>query len=167
MLYDRAKSYLNLIRQKDALITLLNEWGPADWFVTLRFNNEVSYTGARHKLRQFHAQLDRQLLGKHWSRSADRTQFIAVAEKRDGTLHYHLLVKLPLHPREGVSWLYEAERIWRRIVPSGTFFPKPVGSAQGPERTSNYMGKDAWRDVVMEHYVLSSEFVGWRKENTA
>src|SRR5437763_16775199 len=96
-LQQRARKYADRIRQKEALITLVNQWNSADWFTTLRFNRPISYWGARDKLRQFHARLDRILLGKHWSCSMDRTQFIAVPEGRekDGTLHYHLALRSP------------------------------------------------------------------------
>src|SRR4051812_9466413 len=128
-IHERAKKYADRIRQKEALVAFINEWDSADWFATLRFNREISYLGARDKLRQFHARLDRILLGKHWSSSADRTQFIAVPEGRekDGTLHYHLALRSPRQSRLGWSWeKASVELLWRGIVASGSADVQPV-----------------------------------------
>ncbi len=149
-------NYIDSIKVQKGLVELLVEFD-SDWFVTLTFNRTgYSYAAAKVQLERFHARLDRLQLGKHWSQSTERTEFIAVPEIRNGTLHYHLFLKLATDPRNGFDWEGSAPGLWKKIVPAGTVNIQPIGDKR---RRAEYVTKDAWRCASIEHFVLSSEFI--------
>ncbi len=78
----------------------------------------------------FHAHVDRRLLGHDWhKRAGRRTRFIAVAENVDTNLHLHLLVA----PADGKWWKFckAAVRAWSRIAPAGSADIRPVSNPAG------------------------------------
>ena len=151
-------NYLESIRVQHGLLQLLLDFD-ADLFVTLTFNLGYSYAAAKRKLERFHGHLDRLQLGKSWCKSTDRTRFIAVPETKNGTIHYHLLLKLPEHAREGFDFEKSAPALWKKITPAGTFDVKPIKAQEDHVGFAEYMTKQAWYHKSQENYVLWSEFV--------
>lgn len=152
-------NYLDSIQLKNGLFDLLMSFRP-DLFVTVTFNLNYSYEAARLKLKRFHARLDHLQLGKNWCLSPDRTLFIAVPEMKGGTLHFHLLLRLPETARNGFVFENEAPVLWKRITPAGTFHCKRIETAEDHAKEANYLVKNAWHFRSQETYIVSSEFVG-------
>jgi len=151
-------NYLESIRLKHGLFQFLMDFD-ADLFVTLTLNLGYSLAAAKRKLEAFHARLDRLQLGKSWCKSEDRTRFIAVPETKNGTIHYHLLLKLPTHARVGFDFEKSAPALWKKITPAGTFDVKPIKIQADHVGFANYMTKQPWHHKSQENYILWSEFV--------
>lgn len=67
---------------------------PVSHFVTLVFNEERALSLAHRKLIDWHARVDRALLGPKWAKQekSDRTLFFACPEHIQTNIHYHLLL---------------------------------------------------------------------------
>ena len=112
-------------------------------FVTLAFNRATTVQGALAALRDFHAHVDRRLLGHDWcKRAARRTRYAAVLENVETNLHVHLLAA----PAEGKWWRFckAAVRAWSRIAPAGDVHITP---ASDPAAAAGYMLKKVGLDT--------------------
>ena len=87
-------------------------------FVTLVFNRATTLEAAWKTLDQFHARVDRKMLGPKWAKDAGRrTRFIAFAENVESNLHLHLAA-VPAD-RDGRLFWKVSRRIWADLVSSG------------------------------------------------
>ena len=112
-------------------------------FVTLAFNRGITLEKAFEALDDFHAHVDRKLLGHDWQkRVGRRTRFIAVAENINTNLHLHLLV----NPADGKWWKFckVAAAVWSRLAPAGDVDIRPTGDVEG---AADYMIKRTALDV--------------------
>ncbi len=98
----RAEPVVNL----GACRRAVREWGQGVGcylFVTLVFNRAITTKGALEALRDFHARVDRKLLGHDWcKRAGRRTRYVAVLENVETNLHIHLLAV----PADGKWWKF-------------------------------------------------------------
>ena len=153
-------------RIRSAIREMIMEQG-ADYFVTAVFNRETNFGGAWNSLKDWHARIDRCLLGKRWQQKAahERTFFWAFPEHPDSNLHYNLMVKLP-DPTKRMEFEAIADTCWRGIVGSGDMKLEYLQTALDLVRTVNYSTKDQWRSDLIENYIVSSMFLN-EKESKA
>lgn len=146
-------------RLRAGVETMLHEMG-AGYFVTLNFNRETTYDGARTALKAWHARVDKQLLGGSWSRkpAEQRSKFMAFAEKLDTNPHWHLLLRLG-DGTDAERFEQVAAECWRRLIVSGELDVKKLNTPSDQQRTAGYVTKDLWRTDAIEHFVLSEEFI--------
>lgn len=129
------------------------EW---DYFVTLTFNPKTELsTGkiqrpigrqwcvkrAANDLHEWHARLDRKMLGKKWhERPIERTRFIAFVEHPNSNIHWHMMLKLNCTRHD--TFNSEAPKIWKKLIKSGTVDIKPAQiDLTANEIFSRYCGK--------------------------
>ena len=144
-------------------------------FITLAFNRDISdlYRAAA-TLSDFHARLDRKLVGKRWNQLPPerRTLMFGIPEigavwpRREqilvGTgcgrisvgLHYHLLTRFPLKLRRELD-LPEMEdlvhTIWKSLVPSGSVDVQAVYSSAG---VASYVTKQISNTSLLKEHLL-------------
>ncbi|MAK61597.1 MAG: hypothetical protein CMK09_11505 [Ponticaulis sp.] len=125
---------------------------PVSHFVTLVFNEDRSVSLAHRKLRDWHARVDRALLGPKWAKreKSDRTLFFAFPEHIQTNIHYHLLVR-PALTRTQIAFEEIAETAWNYLVPAGSIRVLPITRKRG---VIDYVTKDIFRNF--EHAVFSS-----------
>ena len=153
-------------RIRSALREMIMEQG-ADYFVTAVFNSETNFGGAWNSLKDWHARIDRRLLGKHWQQKEpdERTFFWAFPEHPDSNLHYHLMVKLS-DPAKRMEFEAIADTCWQGIVGSGDMKLEYLQTALDLVRTVNYSTKDQWRSDLNENYIISSMFLNEKGSKT-
>lgn len=130
--------------------------------VTLTFNQMGNYRPdhileyARDKLKFFHSQIDRKLLGSRWQRKPfdERTFFIAFPEKIATNMHYHLLVRVPEPHKDRFEIL--GKTIWPKIVRSGTYDCKAIYNCNG---IISYVIKEQFKHVNFDHILFSTELL--------
>lgn len=139
----------------------------AEYFVTAAFNRETNFAGARNSLKDWHARIDRCLLGKRWQKKEERerTFFWAFPEHPDSNLHYQLMVKLS-DPAKRQEFENVANACWQATVSSGDMKIEYLQTASDLVRTTNYSTKDLWRSDLIENYIISSTFFN-KKKSTA
>ncbi len=128
-----------------------------DYFITANFNRATNWEGTRRNLKDWHARVDRQLLGGRWAKKTkQRTFFIACSEGGETNLHWHLLAKVA----DGKQERFEncAAELWKQMVKSGSLDVQKLHAKPDEVRTANYTTKELWRDEAIEHFVLSTEF---------
>ncbi len=153
-------------RIRSALREMIMEQG-ADYFVTAVFNRETFFGGARNSLKDWHARIDRCLLGRRWQRkpACERTFFWAFPEHPDSNLHYHLMVKLS-DPAKRMEFEAIADTCWQGIVGSGDMKLEYLQTALDLARTVNYSTKDQWRSDLNQNYIISSMFLSEKESKT-
>lgn len=134
-------------------------------FVTLAFNPigyhrpESTLKFAREKLKYFHANLDGKLIGSKWYQKAkeERTFFIAFPEKIETQMHYHLLMRV--NERYEARFNRFAEKIWLKLLPSGTYDCQPFKTAPHPEGYLTYVTKEQKTALNYDNTIISDEFL--------
>jgi len=161
-------TYHNYIHQNPKLLQAMHSMLlglHSTHFVTLTFNqsnaksSEQKLDYARHKLKYFHAKLDRCLLGSDWNKKPkeDRTFFIAFPEKIETNIHYHLL--MTLDEKHHMKFKENAEKIWKKIVDSGTFDAKLLKDAPDANGYKSYVTKEQNKSLNFNSFIISHEFV--------
>ena len=145
---------LPITQQKQAereFITFLRNQ-PVSHFVTLVFNEQRALSLAHRKLIDWHARVDRALLGPKWAKreKSDRTLFFAFPEHIQTNIHYHLLVR-PALTRTQIAFEEIAVTAWNDLVPAGGVSVLPITRKRG---VVHYATKDIFRNF--EHAVFSS-----------
>lgn len=124
----------------------------------------VSYETARKAFKRWQAQVDREFLGRMWSRqsSDDRLFFFAFPElgrkssRTDSNLHYHLLARVPYAQAEFVPC---AKRRWENVCPSGQADIQKINNTNDDHfRTRSYATKCIMADDGISHFIISTEF---------
>lgn len=104
-----------------------------DLFVTFVFNRSIGLDEAQRNFEEFHARLDRKLLGRSYlDRPAERTVYIATIEKPDANIHIHALFKVTAAQR--MCFGEVAPAIWVKLVEAGNLDIKPIHCAEGAAR---------------------------------
>lgn len=136
--------------EREFIAFLLNQ--PVSHFVTLVFNEPRALSLAHRKLRDWHARIDRALLGPKWAKRerSDRTLFFAFPEHIETNIHYHLLVR-PALTRTQFAFEDIAVTAWSDLVPAGDVTVFPITQKRG---VVHYVTKDIFRNF--EHAVFSS-----------
>ena len=130
-----------------------------DYFVTANLNRDTNWHGAKRLLRDWHAQVDRRILGGRWQRKKDqRTFFIACCEGGETNIHWHLFVKVKQEKKPRFE--QAAAVLWEGLVPSGSMDIQKLPSKADTFRAAGYATKDFWRKEAIENFVLSTEFIG-------
>lgn len=142
-------------------------------FVTLAFNDptaadarlpgsKLKFGFLRERLRKWDAHINHALLGKHWAeRHADRMFAFYVLEKVNVNPHWHGLIRffnvtgMSLEDQERM-FDEQAERAWKKLVPSGTVVVRPIAWHQG---IANYVAKTLAYPLSYEFYVTPDELV--------
>lgn len=134
-----------------ALREMLDDRG-ADLLVTANYNQPgLSVEQARDKLKHFHAVACRAMLGKRWLKTPERVFFVAIPEVgRNGHVHHHILLSCA----DSRRFQQIAPPLFvRKIAPGGSL---DIQSLQEGGRATGYVTKAHF----IEHFVISSEFVG-------
>lgn len=130
------------------------EW---QYFVTANFNRDTNWWGAKKALKDWHAGIDRRLLGGRWAKKeGKRTFFIAGFEGAETNQHWHM--KLTLRCDKNEKFENIAPEVWESIVPGGSLDIHRVQSMDDEKRTSNYSTKDLLKPGLVEALVISTEF---------
>lgn len=129
-----------------------------DYFVTANLNRRTNWQGARRLLRDWHARLDRRLLGGRWARkTGQRTLFIAFYEGAETNEHWHMLLRTTRAKNE--IFANEAARLWEGLVESGSLDIRPLATKGDALRVGGYITKELWQRGAVERFVLSTEFI--------
>lgn len=130
---------------------------PFNTFVTLTFNDSHSFDYMRQKLKTFHARLDRHVLGYNWAKksAAERTFFIAFAEKVNSNAHFHLMMKAS-DTRLGKIHEVAADT-WKYLVPAGDCQIKSFCDADRM-RIASYVTKEQRYSENNSNFIISTEF---------
>ncbi len=129
-----------------------------DYFVTANLNRQTNWQGARRLLRDWHARLDRKLLGGRWARKTEqRTLFIAFYEGAETNEHWHMLLKATKAKNE--IFENEAARLWEGLVASGSLDIQKLATQDDALRVGGYITKELWKQDAVERFVVSTEFL--------
>ncbi|MGB4107665.1 MAG: hypothetical protein WBK55_07695 [Alphaproteobacteria bacterium] len=121
-------------------------------FMTLVFNRPETLDSARDKLKKFHANIDRRILGTNWYKKPpeERTFFIAFPEHIQSNLHYHLLTRVN---REHIERFEQhAPDVWETLVKSGSIDIQPFTGRL------DYCLKEQYKDQNYRAFIISREF---------
>ncbi len=130
-----------------------------DFFVTANLHKPWCWESARRLLKDWHATVDRRLLGGRWQRKLDqRTFFIACCENSVVNTHWHLLVKVADEKQDRFNEI--ASVLWEEGIASGTMDVQLIPSKEDADRAAGYALKDLWRKQGIEQFVISTEFTG-------
>ena len=159
-----SQNYIQNRHLAKALVTWLNALNFTH-FLTLTFNTsdyhkpQDTLQFARNQLRDFHKRLDRRLLGSRWYKKSkeQRTFFIAFPEKIATNMHYHLLVRI--NDVNEKKFNECAEKIWKTVVPSGTFDCKILRHAPDAKGYASYVTKEQHKVMNFNHTIVSTEFL--------
>ena len=142
-------------RYRNEWITYLSneQW---DFWITLNFNQQRSFTTASAALMKFEARLNRSILGKNWRKKPmdQRVQFIAFPEHPETNFHYHVFIRTPKAERFEAL----ATKHWRTLVPGGQAHVKTVEGDENWKEVSGYSTKDQYQAQLMENMVLSGQY---------
>lgn len=127
-----------------------------NYFVTANFNSDTLYESSRTALRDWHAFLDRKLLGPGWSKmsAGRRTSFIAFVEHPESNLHFHMM----LQTSSPQGFPHIAEGIWEKLVPAGSLDVRFLKTDEDKNRAAVYATKDLWKFDAINKFILSQEF---------
>jgi alkanesulfonate monooxygenase SsuD/methylene tetrahydromethanopterin reductase-like flavin-dependent oxidoreductase (luciferase family) len=142
-LAPRAVPVVNLAGCRQAVRDWAAQRG-CELFVTLVFNRATTERAALQALRDFHARVDRKLLGHNWcKRTGRRTAYVAVLENVETNLHIHLLTAAA----DGKAWDFckAAVKAWARIAPAGN---ADITPASNPAAAADYMLKKIRLDTL-------------------
>jgi hypothetical protein len=100
------------------------------------------------------------ILGRHWAeRHADRLFAFYSLEKANTNPHWHGLIRF--FPVEGMTIVEQegifdenAERLWKKLMPSGSVKVLSVMSQRG---VADYVAKTLGYPLSYEHYVVPDE----------
>jgi hypothetical protein len=149
---------------KQCLRQWLRQFREAKYFVTVTLNRSPDSTRGEEWLKKVHVAIDKRLFGKHFSKSTDRTRFIAVPETTKGKnlIHYHLLLIPPATSRPGTNiddvlhqvsnWFADEQRRINMDI-------KPIYTSADWDRFADYMTKDAWSGATFDGVVASDSFL--------
>ena len=119
------------------------------------------YGVLRDRLREWDGRMNHAILGKHWAqRDADRIWAVYFLEKPNSNPHWHGLVRFfpvdnrPEHQQQEI-FDEHAERIWKKLVPSGTVNVQPITVQRG---VIDYVAKLIPYPLSYEHFVTPDEF---------
>lgn len=139
-------------------------------FITLATNDSgwgsdsvgaLPYRRLRDTLRKFDARMNHKILGKKWAiRDYDRIWAWWFLEKPNSNPHWHGLVRF--YDAENVAiaeqekiFDEEADRIWKRLIPSGTVNIQPIMVQRG---VCDYVCKMIGYPLSYEHFIAPDEF---------
>jgi len=116
----------------------------------------------RDRLREFDGRMNHALLGRNWAKChADRIWAFWFLEKPEVNPHWHGLVRF--FPVENMTIAEQetifdqnAERIWKKLVPTGSVNVQPIGVQRG---VIEYVGKMLGHPVSFQSFVTPDEFV--------
>jgi hypothetical protein len=98
--------------------------------LTLVFNATVSLNHAQTALRRFLGHLDREMLGRRFTKgpSSRRTLCIAIPEHLHSNTHLHALLRVTPERHARVEHLLAEDRswLWSKVAPAGTLCLKPL-----------------------------------------
>lgn len=140
------------------------------FFCTMIFNKDISLAEACDYLKKFHQRIDRNLLGQSYYKKdiSMRTAFIAFPERgkkgKREFLHFHLLLKLDdsnpqQYLRNYLKLCTRANRIWRKLYPTGNFRVSPLEDQSDILKTCLYSTKDIFEDTNENNIIFSDSFV--------
>jgi len=130
------------------------EW---DYFITANMNRPTNWLGARRLLKDWHARVDRKLLGKNWAQKHDkRSFFIAFYEGAETNEHWHLLLKVANEKNEIFENIAGAH--WDYLVQSGSLDVQRLATRKDAQKAGSYMTKELYKDGAIESFILSTEF---------
>ncbi|GBH29362.1 hypothetical protein [Sphingobium xenophagum] len=113
-------------------IRWMTEFEP-DLFVTFAFNRWISMDEAQRTFEEFHARLDRKLLGRSYmTRPDERTDYRATIEKIDTNIHIHALFRMTAEQKS--RFVVEAPSIWKKLFEAGNLNIKPIYHSEGAAR---------------------------------
>ena len=149
---------------KDCLLQWLRQFSEAKYFVSMTINRAPNLAQGEQWLKKLHVAIDKRLFGKHFSRSASRTRFIAVPEitKGKNLLHYHLFLIPPATSRPAaniddvlyqlIEWFAEDGRRIDMDV-------KPIYTSADWDKFAGYVTKYAWDGTTLDGVVVSDSFL--------
>lgn len=130
-----------------------------DFFITVNFNRDTTWEGARANLKHWHAAMDRNLLGGRWAKKTEqRTFYFAFMEGAETNRHWHMLARV--HDGKQDKLENTAAWIWKDIVKSGSMDVQRLETAYDRSRASGYAIKQLWADRNLEEFLVSTEFEG-------
>jgi hypothetical protein len=114
----------------------------------------------RDRLREFDGRMNHSILGRHWAkRHSDRIWAFWFLEKPQLNPHWHGLVRffpvdnMTIAEQESI-FDQNAERIWKKLVPTGSVNVQPIGVQRG---VIEYVGKMLGYPVSLESFVTPDE----------
>jgi hypothetical protein len=133
-------------------------------FITLTTHDpSLNIEGARGRLKQWDARLNRALYGPKWAQKRDElVWFFAFLEAPFSNPHWHLLLRVDDSPVTGklidTRTLYDTvRRVWSRLAPAGTVDVQPV-SAKIDAELVDYVGKQLGSVTQYTSFVTPDEF---------
>jgi hypothetical protein len=109
--HNEAKRY-----RKEFVEWLIRENLP--YFDTFTANRECSLYEMEYKVRQWHARVDRFLLGRNWAKKVEkRTVGVAFFEKLETNIHVHTMIRLASSKRELSD--ERMAKFWNLLMPGG------------------------------------------------
>jgi len=111
-------------------------------------------------LKEWDGRMNRKLAGPKWAeRKEDRMWAFYFLEKPAANPHWHGLVRLTPAPgmleKQKEMFDLHAERIWKKLVPSGTVKSLPIFDQRG---VADYVAKSLPYAVSYEHFVTPDQF---------
>ncbi|MEC8628925.1 MAG: hypothetical protein VXY73_02445 [Pseudomonadota bacterium] len=134
-----------------------------DYFVTLASNHQQwSYAHLRSLLKQWDAQVNRQINGPKWVKRPDeRLVWFAFLEKPDVNPHWHLMVSVdrfietPARQDRTDRFPEIAEKHWMDLAPKGSFDCKTVVSSA----INDYVTKQLHDEACFDNFTIFSQFL--------
>lgn len=133
-------------------------------FITLTTHDpSLTIEGARGRLKQWDARLNRALCGPKWAQKRDElVWFFAFLEAPLSNPHWHLLLRVDDSPVTGkfieTRKLCDTVRqVWSRLAPAGTVDVQPLGEKTDIELV-DYVGKQLGSVAQYSSFVTPDEF---------
>lgn len=126
-----------------------------NFWITLNFNREATFEGAKAKLIALDARLNRAILGSDWAKKPQdqRLRFVAFPEHPDSNFHYHVFMFSP--KTDGLDAL--VTKHWEKLVPGGQAHVCTPEQAEDWEVLSGYSTKALGQSRLMDNVVVSGD----------
>lgn len=150
-------------RLQRAVTELLSEHRFTHYVTLTTHDPSLSDEGMRGRLRQWDAQVNRELVGPKWSRHKDElTFFFAFLESSRVNPHWHLLLRVDDSPltskRTDILTLSTCFTCaWKEISPAGTVDVQEIYS-MADKILVNYVGKQLGNMAQYSAFVTPDEF---------
>lgn len=114
---------------------------------------------ARGRLTEFHARIDKKLLGRKFYKkpTRDRTLLLAVPERLSGNYHYHVFVRPPPGLQNMIDFINLAPKIWKNLCKNGDVEFEYLREDVNLIKTSRYSSKELWRLDNQDNVVILPE----------
>lgn len=133
-------------------------------FVTFTFNDLVSDTLCRERLKEWDARINRKILGPQWSKMRDARLFAFFGmEKQDRNPHWHGVIKLCSTETKTLNQIctefdQSTERIWTTLVPAGTVDVKAIENSSNSRDFVDYLTKSVTFEDNFARFIVPDEF---------